>query len=358
MTKVIPLKSISDDLDIQFQQLVRTLNHSQQTEYEWDHGQLEDDLITIIEGLHLQQSVHELELLFNLCKAHPEINEVMNPYLAEVIILLKLAEQAPNEEIKPFCKPFFEDPVGTIDNLMTVFDFFVLFGNTALAEELCINVFERLAETDFLIFTPEDQLARIIFCNELQQMFIHSQSEVMNWQNLDKIVRPYGYDFKKSDYQSFEKGLLDNLDPVQMGKQFKKSFSIVFMQLQAAFCKHMWHEKKIPFITSEAISTLILNFLAGRKDRSNHSLSHFFQFDEEELEEYLVDLLNWIQPSLENALAFVWGVPHFYHFLNKINLINDETTENTIQIIITKKNEFDSQNHHFRKLYTFIENLE
>lgn len=242
---------------------------------------------------------------------------------------------------------------------MKVIDLLVLFGHMPLAVKLCEGVYERVAKAESLWSNPEERLAKVIFCDELQKKFMQLKTGgPLDWNDFDRIVRPYGYNFNEFDYQRFEQVFLGKIDPVEIGKQFKKNFSFSLWDIQLAFCCYMWNEKKIPFGTSEAVATLVLNYLAKQVRSPNCGVDKFFKFKEANLEKHVVAVIGVILPCMENGFALVWGVPSIYTFLNSIKLIDNNILLSVIKIADSLKNKLISGFPDYRKIYHFCDALE
>lgn len=348
-----------NDLDNQIHRVIKTLSDPEQFEEAWNEGNLEEDILNISDQLETKIGYSkELETLYDVCRVNQEVNDSIGEYLAFSNIHLRLIESHPDEDIERFLQPFIGDPIKTIDHLMKVTNLFVLFGRLALAVKLCKDVFERVAENDSFWGNPEDKLAKVIFCCELQKMLIHLQAgNALNWNDFDRTIRYYGYDFNESAYLRFEEMLLGKIDSKEISKQFKKEFSPSLWDIQMAFCSYMWNEKKIPFSTSEVLSTLVLEFLASKMKSPNCGVDKFFKFTEANLEEYVVSLVGVLLPCIEDGFALVWGLPMFYKYLNTIGLVDNKFLVVVVEISDSIKNKLISSLPNSRKTHHFIDVL-
>lgn len=358
MTNIIDINSIKQsDLNRQFHEIITILKDPKQFKNEWENGDLEDNILDLSSGLEVEIGYSkELEELYNLCLNIQEVNEALGPYLASSNIHLKLIEKHSDEDIERFLQPFIDDPIETIDLLMEISDLLVLYGRASLAVKLCQNVFKRVEECDSFWNSPEQRLAKIIFCDELQKMMICQQAgKKLDWNNFDSIVRSYGYDFDDAIYFRFEEGLLGKIDPNEIRKQFKKSYSQPLWDIQIAFCSYMWGKKKMPFGTSEAFSTLILNFLAEKILSPNCGVDKFFHFTENDLHEHLESLMDTFLPAVEDGFALVWSLPVFYNYLHTIGLVDAKVVFEVSEICETMKNIFISNLPNSTNVFHFVD---
>lgn len=350
---------IENVIDQQVLQIIQTLSDPEKFEQEWMDGDLEDDLFNILEQLESEIGyTKELEAIYDLCCNNEEFNDSVGQYVAFSNIHLRLIEKFPDEDIQKFLQPFINDPIDTIDHLMKLSNLFALFGRNSLNVKLTECVFERIAKSSQIFANADETLAKTIFCNEIQKIIISLQTEdKVSWNEFDKAVRPYGYNFLDSDYQNFENDLIGKIDVQKIRTQFKKRLSTALWDIELAFCSHMWNEKKLPVCTSEAIATLILNFLSSKTKSPNCSVEKFFKFSEAELDEHLKSLIGFFLPCIEDGIALLWGLPGFYKFLATLGLVDNETLSKAIETSDSFKNEISSTVPDSIKRYHFVESL-
>jgi len=349
----------SDILNEKLHEMLKKITHFSDFEDEWNEGYFEEELLELLAELEVTIGMaDELKNLYTLCQTNQKVFSELGQYIAYSNVHLRLIECSPDEEIQPFMQLFYEAPVKNIDYLMKLSNLFQLFGRIQLAVTLCEQVFTPIASDNSLWTRPEDRLAKNIFCNELQKMHlaIHS-GHAPDWKAFAAVVYPYGYNLTHEDYQRFEHVSFGKIDAQLLKKQFKKAFRPALWDITAAFCCHMWDEKKMPFGTTEVLTTLVFNFLTGRLASHNCGADKFFTFDEEGLEEHISEIIGIFVSCPEDAFALAWAIPCLYSYLHSIGLVEQITLKNAISVMDSLKSKLIANLPYSHEIYHFTRKL-
>jgi hypothetical protein len=232
------------------------------------------------------------------------------------------------EKVAESLARFTENPVRGIDYMFPLLDYIQLYGHTDTAVNLCRKTYLPVKGSPELMPDSEHDLGYLIFINIIEKAYRHIRSdEAVDWEALVREAERYGYGGGQETIADIRGCLVGELEGgMAFVASFKKDRENSTYALVWAFLKHMLDQKDMPFICSNHIINVVLEFLAQRKPRSKKPMSPgtYFAFPKRELDSYLARMLGGFM-SMQQAkgIGLLWGSVYLYDFLLSREIITD-----------------------------------
>ncbi len=326
---------------------------------------LEYQMFTLLEELEKKNLWREIEKLDLGLQCQPKYYEDYSKYISQALIPLYLAEDRENSieqksRIEDYLNPFYKSPDESCEILYNVLDKLICYDRSSIAVDLCKKTYTQIANSEELIFNPEDEIADVIVWDGLQNIYTKLKSNMnVDWISFDKSCKAYKFKFTQDDFKSFEEVMTGHLDLTHMLKTFKKKILSSLFQINLAFCCQMYDLDGTSFVTSNNFASKIIEFLSTIPGREKSPLHTFFKITPNLLRAYLRKLIasEWFD-SIYKQFAFLGALPVFYQVLCKIGIIEMKTIEEILPTIIALKREYEELHLSEPWKFNFINKLE
>jgi hypothetical protein len=234
-------------------------------------------------------------------------------------------------------KRFQAQPTQRIEYLLEALEDLQFYGAIEPLVNLCRSAYQPVASSSEFFANPEMEFSRIILIDILEKVYDRLKlGEAFDWSKLGPQIEPYGYDYTNAMQAELEQYLTCGIesDPALFAK-FKSERKITLRCLLLVFCRYMYDQHQMSFVTAQIIWTLIIDFLEQRQLSAKQSATPdaYFTIQNDQLDRHLGRKLSGLLFTREShCFAILWGIPVFYEFLLSAKIINANTHDQAIAV--------------------------
>lgn len=225
---------------------------------------------------------------------------------------------------------FVEHPITAIDELLNVFDLLRFYGATDLAVSLAQKTCAVIKRSPKILSGAEYPLESALFANLISDVYAQLQrGEEVDWDSFLATAKTYAFTGGQPMIDEIRQHLTTD---TPCDERFTQAFknpetrANTLMGIVWEFCRDMRDRKGVPFLCSEALWSMMINFLEEGRDTDDllPSPAVYFQFAPADLEEFLVQMLSGFMSNQQHtAVAMLWGIPYIYDFLLARGMITE-----------------------------------
>ncbi|HEY5562947.1 MAG TPA: hypothetical protein VIK72_14545 [Clostridiaceae bacterium] len=322
-----------------------------------------DVLISIKEDLIKSHQLHKLkELIESVKQNQPKIYEDSFQYLENTAASYYLYTKD-IDSLKESIKIFIKHPSKSIDNLIKLLKNIEYYNEIEIAVSLSKAVFEQISKSTGVMPGAEKQFKYAIYINEIKELYnkVKAKENV----SLDEILhrlKEYELDMGKKLFDIFMEAFEANIYSLEaLDLNSLKTREADLSKIIWCFADYMLVEKGVNFSLSAHISINLVDLLENNdtEETQKKDASNYFVFSSSWLEDYIDEAFSGLIFQDEAGIAaFLWGIPYFYSFLLKRNLISKSTYKNTLGIIDISKKAFIFRNNKDLWNYDFVHRWE
>ncbi len=217
------------------------------------------------------------------------------------------------------------DPVESIDLLIPVLDKLNYYGYGGPALQVSKEVYHRVRGADTLIGGAEEDFARTVLMNELQNLYqSKGQAPTACRKEFLNRMAPYDYEDKDELGAVFDFLLKDINCSALCYKDLKENRRDFYHVLSTGFCKYVFAHKGINFPTAYDIWMGAWQNFSKEAPEESGSMERFFELNQKKFYEFISGRFGLLSNKKPYAVAVLWGMPYVYDFLKLNQLVPEE----------------------------------
>lgn len=226
-------------------------------------------------------------------------------------------------------------PTQGLEQLLEVLEELQFYGVVEPLVEICRSAYQPIAGSSKFFASPEMEFSRIILIDILAKIYDRLKlGETFDWSKLGQQIEPYGYDYTNAMQAELEEYLTCGIEanPALLTK-FKAERQITLRSLLLVFCRYMYDQYQMSFVSSQMIWTLVIDFLEQRELSAKQSATPdaYFTVKQDHLDRHLGrKLSSFLSMRESRCFAILWGIPVLYEFLLSAKIINADTHNRAI----------------------------
>ncbi|NJM48380.1 MAG: hypothetical protein HC860_21200 [Alkalinema sp. RU_4_3] len=286
---------------------------------------------TLLNHNHVSDAI---EIISLLQQHQPEFYQQEFQYFDGFLVLYHLFHND-IPKVTESLKRFQLRAVQGLEHLLEVLEDLQFYGSIEPLVEICRSAYQPIASSSKFFGSPELEFSHIVLIDSLQKIYDRLKiGETFDWSTLGPQIEPYGYDYAGTMQTELEEYLTCEIeaDPTLLTK-FEAARQITLRGLLLVFCRYMYDQHQMSFVSAQIIWTLIIDFLEQRELSAKQSATPdaYFRIAKDELDHYLGrKLSSFLSMRESRCFAILWGIPVLYEFLLSAKIINASTHDSAI----------------------------
>jgi hypothetical protein len=276
-----------------------------------------------------------IEIISLLQQNQPEFYQQEFQYFDKFLVLYHLFRNDIPKVTESLAR-FQAAPTQDIDYLLEILEDLQFYGAIEPLIPLCRSAYKLVKSSSEYLADTEVEFARIILIDILEKKVYDrlKRGETFDWSELGPQIEPYGYDYTAVMQASLKQSLTCEIEPDPAWLAlFKAERQIILRDLQLVFCRYMYDQYQMSFVSTQMIWTLVIDFLEQRKLSAKQSATPdtYFAVKEDQIDRHLGrKISNFLSMRESHCFAILWGMPFFYEFLLSAKIINASTHDQAI----------------------------
>ena len=236
-------------------------------------------------------------------------------------------------KIKIAFSNFIKNPIRDIDQYLICFRQLLFYEYTNILNIAIIQNFEEVDTSDAVMGGAGYDLALSKFYITLEELYQkNANSTEFNRDEFSEILDEYNFDFTVKFLSAVETGISKSVSKEDVVNSFIRDRKNYVITLEMYFLKYM-HTHKFSFALSGRLWDKLLEFWEESNNIKQCKPNDYFFIHTNDFEKYLLRLSGDIFiDNKSEMIAVLWGSVYIYEFLKSIEIIDQKTFDEYIDV--------------------------